>query len=69
MSIRVKDEHRKNDLSLTPGGSEVKTILSNGKSLIYDKIKHVGGYCKRLMADPNVIEIQVDGELYWKRNQ
>lgn len=68
MAIRVKDELRTNDLSLTPGGSEVKTIMQDGKDIIYDKIKYVKGYCKRLMADPKVIEIHVDGELYWKRN-
>lgn len=69
MSIRVKDEHRKHELSLTPGGSEVKTVLTNGKKLIYDKIKYVKGYCSRLIKDPNVVEIWVDDQLFWTRNK
>lgn len=69
MSIKVKDEYRRNDLSLSPGGSEVTTIMSNGKKLVYDKIKSVSSYCARLKNDPKVIEILVDGAAYWKRNQ
>ena len=69
MSIKVKDEYRRNDLSLSPGGSEVTTISSNGKKLVYDKIKSVSRYCERLKNDSQVIEILVDGEMYWKRNQ
>jgi hypothetical protein len=69
MSIRVKDEYRQNDLSLSPGGSDVTTLMSNGKRLTYDKIKYVEKYCSKLKNDPQVIEIQVNGELYWKRNQ
>lgn len=69
MSIKVKDEYRRNDLSLSPGGSDVTAIMSNGKKLTYDKIKSVEKYCARLKKDPLVIEIIVDGEAYWKRNQ
>ena len=69
MSIRVKDEHRLHDLSLTPGGSEVMAVMKNGKKLIYDKVKYVKGYCNRLTLNSNVMEIYVDGVLYWKSNQ
>ena len=69
MSIKVKDEYRRNDLSLSPGGSDVTTIMSNGKKLTYDKIKSIEKYCARLKADPLVMEILVDCESYWKRNQ
>ena len=69
MPLRVTDEHRLHDLSLTPGGSDVTAVMSNGKKLIYDKIKHVKGYCNRLILNYKVMEIYVDGELYWKRNQ
>jgi hypothetical protein len=69
MSIKVKDEYRRNDLSLSPGGSDVTAIMSNGKKLTYDKIKSIEKYCARLKADPLVMEILVDGESYWKRNQ
>jgi hypothetical protein len=67
MSIKVNDEYRRNDLSLSPGGSDVTTIMSNGKKLIYDKIKYVEKYCARLKKDPLVMEILVDGKEYWKR--
>jgi hypothetical protein len=69
MSIKVKDEYRRNDLSLSPGGSDVTAIMSNGKKLTYDKIKSIEKYCARLKNDPVVIEIIVDGKSYWKRNQ
>jgi hypothetical protein len=69
MSIKVKDEYRRNDLSLSPGGSEVTTIMSDGKKLVYDKIKSVSKYCARLKNDQHVMEILVDGKEYWKRNQ
>lgn len=69
MSLKVKDEYRKNELSLNPGGSTITTIMSNGKKLAYDKIKSVAKYCARLKNDPQIIEILVDGEPYWKRNQ
>ncbi len=69
MPIKVKDQYRKNELSLTPGGSEVTTILKNGKSITYDKIKSVDKYCSRLKSDPMVIEIRVDDKLYWAINQ
>jgi hypothetical protein len=69
MSIKVKDEYRRNDLSLSPGGSDVTAIMSNGKKLTYDKIKSIEKYCARLKGEPLVMEILVDGESYWKRNQ
>jgi hypothetical protein len=68
MSIKVKDEYRRNDLSLSPGGSDVTTIMSNGMQLTYDKIKSVEKYCARLKNDQLVAEILVDGKSYWKRN-
>jgi hypothetical protein len=64
---RVKDEHRSNELSVMPGGSEVKAFYANNTSLIYDKIKNVKKYCSVLMSKPDVVEIWVDGKPYWKR--
>ncbi len=69
MAIKVKDEYRKNELSLIPGGSEVTAILSDGNRLTYDKIKSVNKYCDQLKKDRLVIEIHVNGEVYWNRNQ
>lgn len=64
---RVQDDHRANELSVMPGGSDVKAFYVGGKVLIYDKIKNVKKYCSVLMARPEVIEIWVDGKPYWKR--
>jgi hypothetical protein len=68
MGFKVGDEYRKNDLSLVPGGSEVKTVSRNGKSKIYDKIKNIASYCDRLKKDAEIFEIWVDGSIYWIRN-
>jgi len=68
MPIKVKDDFRKNDLSLIPGGSEVTTLSKDGRLLVYDKVKNVERYCAALKKDPNIIEIRVNDEIYWKSN-
>lgn len=65
--IIVKDEHRKNDLSLQPGGETVTLVHKNGEKRIYDKIKNLHAYAKRAKMDDDVIEIWRDEELIWKR--
>jgi hypothetical protein len=65
--IIVKDEHRKNDLSLQPGGVTVTLVHKNGEKRIYDKIKNLHAYAKRAKMDDAVIEIWHDEELIWKR--
>jgi hypothetical protein len=67
MSIKVKDEYRKNELSFSPGGSDVTVIHKNGKMLTYDKIKNIERYCTILKNDQTVIEIKVNGQDYWKK--
>jgi hypothetical protein len=69
MAIKVKDEFRKNELSLEPGGSVVRVLHRNGKEMIYDKVKNPSAYCRRLTSDETVIEITVDGQPFWNRNQ
>lgn len=64
---RVNDDHRANELSVMPGGSEVKVQYSNGKVIIYDKIKNIRKYCSVLMNRSEVLEIWVDENPYWKR--
>jgi hypothetical protein len=64
----VKDNFRKNELSLEPGGSVITAILESGRSLSYDKIKKVDAYCKKLKTDLSVVEILVDNKSIWKRN-
>jgi hypothetical protein len=68
MGFKVGDEYRTNELSLTPGGSEVKSISTTGKSKTYDKVKNVNAYCQRLIKDQKIAEIWVDSTIYWKRN-
>lgn len=65
----VKDEFRKNDLSLTPGGSVVTVIMVDGKKYSYDKVKNVNAYSEKMKKDARVMEIWVGEELKWKRNQ
>jgi hypothetical protein len=66
-TIKVDDNHRTNELSLVPGGSEVKVKMANGNFIIYDKIKHLESYCNKLMKRPEVVEIWIEDTLKWKR--
>ena len=50
-TLLVSDEHRKNSLSLTPGGSVVKVIYEDGSSRVYDKIKNVEAYISCLLRN------------------
>jgi hypothetical protein len=65
--IIVNDSHRKNDLSLTPGGDVVTLVYSNGERRVYDKIKNVTAYANRSKANDAIIEIWCGEELIWKR--
>lgn len=60
--MKVKDEFRKNDLSLTPGGSTVSVKYSDGKTFEYDKVKNPHAYCKSLLkkATKKITEIRID---------
>lgn len=66
-TIRVKDEHRKNPVSLVPGGSHVETVDVDGLRLVYDKVKIPDAYVSKIIKDPNIIRVYVDGELFWER--
>jgi hypothetical protein len=50
MNIKVADEYRTNDLSLVPGGKTVSVTYSNGKTLVYDKVKSPAKYIAALKA-------------------
>lgn len=66
--IKVTDEHRKNGLSLTPGGSTVSVRTIKGHEYVYDKIKNPKAYVTRLSGDASILEIYVDGEKVWSKN-
>jgi hypothetical protein len=50
MNIKVADEYRTNDLSLVPGGKTVSVTYSNGKTLVYDKVKSPAKYIAALKS-------------------
>jgi hypothetical protein len=61
--IRVKPEFRVNQLSLTPGGSEVTVITSNGSNLVYTNVKNPQAYINRVLeTTPDVKGFLVNGE-------
>ena len=64
----VKDEFRKNELSFIPGGSEVTAIMRTRQRLTYNKVKNVDAYSKKLMKDPEVLEIWAGETMIWKRS-
>lgn len=65
--IKVSDDKRTNEQSLIPGGSTVKTVLKNGQSRVYDKVKNHKAYAEKIAKDDKVVEIWVNDTLYWKR--
>jgi hypothetical protein len=67
--IRVSDPHRTNPESLVPGGSVVETVDSKGLRLLYDKIKNPSAYVARITKDPDIVQVLVDGEIFWEREQ
>jgi hypothetical protein len=65
--LRVSDDHRKNELSLTPGGSIVKIVYRDGKRFVYDKIKNPIAYSDHAKKNETVVEIWIDNQKYWSR--
>jgi hypothetical protein len=49
--MRVKDQYRKNPLSLQPGGHEVTVFYQNGFKRVYDKVKHPEAFIKYVRSD------------------
>ena len=70
MSVKVKDQYRKNPLSVEPGGHEVTVVHEGGKTFIYDKIKSPGSYIKGISSvtqskNGPIIRILINGEVAW----
>ena len=61
-TVNVSDQFRTNNLSLTPGGSEVSITLNNGQTLVYDKIKSPKKYIQSLSNYKDIVTVKVDGE-------
>jgi hypothetical protein len=61
-TVRVSDQFRTNNLSLTPGGFEVSITLNTGKTLVYDKIKSPRKYIQSLSNYGDIVSVKVNGE-------
>jgi hypothetical protein len=66
-TIKVSDPHRTNPESLIPGGSIVETVDDKGLKLSYDKVKNPGAYVARVTRDPSIVQVFVDGKIFWNR--
>lgn len=63
--LKVKDDRRINELSHTPGGATVKIVHSDGRNLIYDKIKYPQSYINKALKDETITEVFVDSTKVW----
>jgi hypothetical protein len=61
-TVKVSDEFRTNNLSLTPGGSEISITLNTGQILVYDKIKSPKKYIQSLSNYKDIVAVTVNGE-------
>ena len=70
---KVKDEFRKNDLSLIPGGIEVRVVYP-GETRVYDKVKSpqafANGVIKRCKKEglPLPLKIETKDKLLWEKS-
>jgi hypothetical protein len=54
--FEIKDQYRRNKLSLTPGGCSVMVTFTNGSSRTYDKVKDYNAFSKAIKKNnPNGI--------------
>jgi len=67
--IKVTDNFRTNPESLVPGGHVVEIFNDEGLRLVYDKIKNPQAYIARLIKDPSIKQLFVDGELKFERKE
>lgn len=63
--MRVADEFRTNPLSLSPGGSIVTVVFSNGKMLDYDKVKSPKKYVASIPQREDITAVFVNGNQVW----
>ena len=65
MSMRVADEFRTNPLSLSPGGSIVTVVFSDGRMLDYDKVKSPKKYVSSIPTRDDIVAVYVNGNQVW----
>lgn len=70
---KVKDEFRKNGLSLEPGGSEV-LIHYSGETRVYDKVKNPEAFSRAVIKKcekeevPFPIKIETKNKILWEKS-
>ena len=65
LSMRVGDEYRTNPLSLSPGGSIVTVVFSDGRMLDYDKVKSPKKYVSKIPQKDDITAVYVNGNQVW----
>ena len=63
--MRVADEFRTNPLSLSPGGSVVTVVFSDGRMLDYDKVKSPKKYVSKIPQKEDITAVYVNGNQVW----
>jgi hypothetical protein len=70
---KVKDEFRKNELSLEPGGEEV-LVHYPGETRIYDKVKYPSSFAKSIInkrereGKPLPNKIETKSKVLWEKS-
>lgn len=65
--IKVNDSFRSNELSLEEGGATVKIIRTDGRVLLYDKVKSVRAYTQHALKNDSVAEVWHGNTCLFKR--
>lgn len=70
---KIKDEYRKNSLSLSPGGTEVQVVYL-GETRVYDKVKHPKAFANGIIRKCKnegtelPLEIKTQNEVLWEKS-
>lgn len=67
--FKVSDPYRHNELSLIPGGRIVRVVYSDKRIIVYDKIKNVDAYIRRITKDSNVVEVSCEGVILYSKQK
>lgn len=66
-TIVVHERFRTNELSLRPGGYVVSVIYSDGSKRVYENVHNPKAYIRAITKDENIVQVMVDGDVYWAR--